>query len=125
MRRIGDAAWRWFESQTDAAKAFGLSSAAVSRLIDSPSNASIRAREGFEARHARGQPRKRARPTKARKKIIRAEGGYQKANGKWSDPRMFPGREFDDLDAYRAAKKQRAARRDEYRAQRYFWGHRD
>ena len=32
---------------------------------------------------------------------------------------MFPGREFDDLDAYRAAKKQRAARREEYRAQRY------
>ena len=30
---------------------------------------------------------------------------------------MFPGREFDDLDAYRAAKKQRAARREEYRTQ--------
>ena len=30
---------------------------------------------------------------------------------------MFPGREFDDLDEYRAAKKQRAARREEYRAQ--------
>ena len=29
---------------------------------------------------------------------------------------MFPGREFDDLDAYRAAKKQRAARREEYSA---------
>ena len=25
---------------------------------------------------------------------------------------MFPGREFDDLDAYRAAKAQRAARLD-------------
>ena len=30
---------------------------------------------------------------------------------------MFPGRDFDDLDAYRAAKKQRAVRREEYRAQ--------
>ena len=30
---------------------------------------------------------------------------------------MFPGRVFDDLDEYRAAKKQRAARREDYRAQ--------
>ena len=29
---------------------------------------------------------------------------------------MFPGREFDDLDEYRAAKKQHAARREEYLA---------
>ena len=34
---------------------------------------------------------------------------------KWRSS-MFPGREFDDLDAYRAAKKQRAARREEYSA---------
>ena len=27
---------------------------------------------------------------------------------------MFPGREFDDLDAYRAAKKQRAEQRAAY-----------
>ena len=72
-------------------------------------------RETFEARPA--PPKKRKRPTKGkapRKKIKRAEGGYQKANGKWSDPRMFPGREFDDLDAYRAAKKQRAEQRAAY-----------
>ena len=31
----------------------------------------------------------------------------QKKNGKWTDYAKFPGREFDDLDAYRAAKKQR------------------
>ena len=31
-------------------------------------------------------------------------------NGKWANTHIFPGREFDDLDAYRAAKKQRAAR---------------
>ena len=37
------------------------------------------------------------------------EGAKQKSNGKWRS-NNFPGREFDDLDAYRAAKKQRAAR---------------
>ena len=31
---------------------------------------------------------------------------------------MFPGREFDDLDAYRAAKKQRKERRDAYSERR-------
>ena len=40
------------------------------------------------------------------------EGAIQKVNGKWSSPQLFPGREFDDLDAYRAAKAQLAARRD-------------
>ena len=40
----------------------------------------------------------------------------QKKNGKWRC-QQFPGREFDDLEEYRAAKKQRYARRDEYRAQ--------
>ena len=44
------------------------------------------------------------------------EGARQKKSGKWTDPVKFPGREFDDLDAYRAAKKQRAARREEYSA---------
>ena len=39
------------------------------------------------------------------------EGAYRKANGKWYNKDMFPGREFDDLDAFRAAKKQRAAQR--------------
>ena len=47
----------------------------------------------------------------------REDGAYQKQNGKWANCTMFPGRDFDDLDAYRAAKKQRAARREEYRAQ--------
>ena len=42
------------------------------------------------------------------------EGAQQKQNGKWTCPFMFPGREFDDLDEYRAAKKQRTARRSEY-----------
>ena len=35
------------------------------------------------------------------------EGATRKANGKWSNSEMFPGRDFDDLDEYRAAKKQR------------------
>ena len=42
------------------------------------------------------------------------EGARQKKNGKWTNPVMFPGRDFDDLDAYRAAKKQRSARRAAY-----------
>ena len=41
----------------------------------------------------------------------------QKQNGKWANYCLFPGREFDDLDAYRAAKKQRAEQRTEYSAQ--------
>ena len=48
---------------------------------------------------------------------VLAEGAWQKSNGKWAHNVMFPGREFDDLDAYRAAKKQRYARREEFRAQ--------
>ena len=51
------------------------------------------------------------------------EGARQKSNGKWSDSRTFPGREFDDLDEYRAAKKQRKERRDAYSAQRPRVGH--
>ena len=45
------------------------------------------------------------------------EGAVQKSNGKWSCPKSFPGSEFDDLDAYRAAKKQRKERRAAYSAQ--------
>ena len=65
-------------------------------------------REAAYERKAGGAPRKRPKYV---------EGATQKQNGKWSCPLMFPGREFDDLDAYRAAKKQRYARREEYRAQ--------
>ena len=46
------------------------------------------------------------------------ESATQKQNGKWTNNFMFPGREFDDLDAYRAAKKQRAARRSAFLDQR-------
>ena len=56
---------------------------------------------------AGGAPKKRA-------KKLTIEGAFQKANGKWTCPFMFPGREFDDLDEYRAAKKQRAERRAAY-----------
>ena len=51
------------------------------------------------------------------KKKLRVEGATQKSNGKWANKDLFPGREFDDLDAYRAAKKQHYARREEFRAQ--------
>ena len=44
------------------------------------------------------------------------EGARQKKSGKWYNPGMFPGREFDDFDAYRAAKRQRAARREAWSA---------
>ena len=80
-------------------------------------------RGSFEARDAQGPPRKRERPTKGkaggapRKRGKRVDGATQKKNGKWANSVMFPGREFDDLDAYRAAKKQRAARRAAWSAQ--------
>ena len=50
-----------------------------------------------------------------------AEGATRKANGKWTDNDRFPGREFDDLDAYRAAKKQRKERRAAYSDQAKAW----
>ncbi len=46
-----------------------------------------------------------------------AEGVTRRANGKWTDNHRFPSREFDDLDEYRAAKKQRKERRAVYSAQ--------
>ena len=49
------------------------------------------------------------------------EGATQKSNGKWKYPAMFPGREFDDLDELRAAKKQRMERRAAYSAQLNRW----
>ena len=115
MRRVGDRAWRWFESQSDAARAFGISPTDVSDLVRDPAKATEHARETFEARPAR--PKKRKPPTKGkagappkRTKALCVEGAVQKQNGKWANYGMFPSREFDDLDAYRAAKKQRAAR---------------
>ena len=91
----------------------------VSKLVRNPSKTLLR--ETFEARPA--LPKKRERPTKGkagrapRKKAKYFEGATQKANGKWTNPDTFPGREFDDLDAYRAAKKQYAARRAAWSAQ--------
>jgi hypothetical protein len=42
------------------------------------------------------------------------EGATQKQSGKWTCHKMFPGREFDDLDEFRAAKKQRLEQRAAY-----------
>ena len=109
MRRIGDAAWRYFASRTDAAKAFRVTTNDVGYLLREPSKASRYACE-FEARPAPA-PKKRERPT-----YRSVEGAKPKTNGKWRSG-LFPGREFDDLDEYRAAKKQREERREEYRAQ--------
>ena len=58
----------------------------------------------------RGPPRRKS-----------VEGAYQKQNGKWTCPKMFPGRDFDDLDAYRSAKKQRTDQRAAYRDQKHGW----
>ena len=55
-----------------------------------------------------------------RKRTKCVEGAWQKSNGKWGSV-MFPGREFDDLDAYRAAKKQRKERRAAYLGQIPEW----
>ena len=71
-------------------------------------------RESFEARPG---PPEHLRPRKRAKRAKPVEGATQKANGKWANHSMFPMREFDDLDAYRAAKKQRYARREEFRTQ--------
>ena len=109
QRRIGDAAWRYFASRTDAAKAFRVTTNDVGYLLREPSKASRYACE-FEARPAPA-PKKRERPT-----YRSVEGAKPKTNGKWRSG-LFPGREFDDLDEYRAAKKQREERREEYRAQ--------
>ena len=118
MRRVGDAAWRWFESQSKAVVAFGVSHSDVSYLIRDPSKATDHARENFEARPA--PSRKRERKRKARGAPPKSvEGAYQKQNGKWVDYGRFPGREFDDLDTYRAAKRQREARRAAWSAQAY------
>ena len=89
----------------------------VSNLV-TPISPAVALRETFEARPA--PPRKRERPTKAkagaapRKRAKTVEGATQKSNGKWSNTHMFPGREFDDLDEFRAAKKQRAEQRIAY-----------
>ena len=42
---------------------------------------------------------------------------------KWRNHSMFPGRVFDDLDEYRAAKKQRAEQRAAYSDQLHAWAH--
>ena len=53
----------------------------------------------------------RAPPKKPRFVPRCVEGAKSKANGKWANYKTFPGREFDDLDEYRAAKKQRVAQK--------------
>ena len=81
-------------------------------LINTPSKA--RLRETFETRSA--PPKKRKRPAAKKPRFVQrcVEGAKSKANGKWANSRSFPGREFDDLDAYRAAKKQRTEQRAAY-----------
>ena len=101
-----------------------MSTSNVSLLINNPSLAPMHVREALEARSAQKKQEKVIKwklsgctvavtpVPKKRGQVV--EGATQKTNGKWIQCAMFPGREFDDLDAYRAAKKQRAARREEY-----------
>ena len=77
-------------------------------IVDAPDE-----RPANEKRRAK-RPRKREIGKKSGKCV---EGAVQKANGKWTNRGMFPGREFDDLDAYRAAKKQRKERHAAYSVQ--------
>ena len=49
MRRVGDAEWRVFASRRDAARAFSISGADVSQLLNTSSDCSLRKR--FEARN--------------------------------------------------------------------------
>ena len=119
MRHVGDAEWRWFESRKDAAKAFGVSAADISRLLNPSEYCAQELRRSFEARPAPPKKRKRrtkgkadsAPPKKPRFVQRCVEGATSRSNGKWVNNVMFPGREFDDLDEYRAAKKQRAEQR--------------
>ena len=65
----------------------------------------------------------RAPPTKKPRFVPRQlEGARSKSNGKWYNYKIFPGREFDDLDEYRAAKKQRTDQRAANWDQNFGWG---
>ena len=75
-------------------------------------------RAGPALRCERGVPILRI---KQRQPKVEVEGAIQKANGKWTNCKMFPGRDFDDLDAYRAAKKQRKERRAAHTGQVRAW----
>ena len=77
-----------------------------------PSRIRRRHTRASRSRRPAAPPKKRAAYAESLRRLKSVEGAErQKANGKWTNYEMFPGREFDDLDAYRAAKKQRAARR--------------
>ena len=73
-------------------------------IIDAPDE-----RSPSQKRQAK-RPLKRETGALVGKYTGHIEGAYQKGNGKWANKDMFPGRDFDDLDAYRAAKKQRVAK---------------
>ena len=54
IRRVGDASWRRFGRQKDAAEAFGISQGDVTHLIKDRSKVSARVRQMFEARSVDG-----------------------------------------------------------------------
>ena len=77
-----------------------------------------RRREQVPLRCERGLPIERGKHIYKPKKV---DGATQKKNGKWTNHDIFPGREFDDLDAFRAAKKQHVERRAAYSDQIPEW----
>ena len=80
--------------------------------------------DGWRRRHGHyttrlAHTKRKAVGAPPKKKPRYVEGAEQKANGKWVNHQILPGHEFDSLNEYRAAKKQRAARREAWRAQAY------
>ena len=80
---------------------------------EAPALASVLAAASRKARTFPENQKARTFPEKPPYYGKSIEGATQRANGKWTS-HHYPGREFDDLDAYRAAKKQRKERRAAY-----------
>ena len=87
---------------------------------EAPALASVLAAASRKARTFPENQKARTLPKKPPYYGKSIEGATQRANGKWTS-HHYPGREFDDLDEYRAAKKQRMERRAAYSAQLTAW----
>ena len=91
-------------------QAWGPAWAQIAWLIPGRSANRVKNRWNIKSRPFSKEAGKRAAAVVARADLSgnanRNEGAYQKKSGEWIS-RYFPGREFDDLDELRAAKKQR------------------
>ena len=100
---------------TDRAKSFIASRFVV---VDLPTKKALRAGlviivDAPDEREPCRRRRKLQKKQGTTKQAEYVEGATRKVNGKWSS-QIFPGREFDNLDEFRAAKKQRAEQRIAY-----------